>query len=145
MLPKRRSRDVSSMPWGYEGRLSSGRTVLSAPRPARPHPAAPCAPTRPARGMSGFWTRQARFKQDFLCSFFRRPSRTVVFDALEVDMQCCPWAHRSALPAFVPTPPRPAAPPGSTMPGFARGISRFWIRQVEHEGETLRGQRLKFS
>ena len=28
--------------------------VLPDPRPATP----PCAPTRPARGMSGFWTRQ---------------------------------------------------------------------------------------
>ena len=43
----------------YEGRLSPGRTVLSASRPARPRPATPpCAATRPARGMSRFWTRQ---------------------------------------------------------------------------------------
>ena len=42
-----------------ESRLSTGQTVLSAPRPARPRPAVPmCAPTRPARGMSGFWTPQ---------------------------------------------------------------------------------------
>ena len=35
---------------GYEGRLSPGRIVLSASRPARPRRAAPpCAPTRPAR------------------------------------------------------------------------------------------------
>ena len=40
---------------GYEGRLSPGRTVLSASSPARPRPAAPpCASTRSARGMSGF-------------------------------------------------------------------------------------------
>ena len=44
---------------GYEGRLSPGRTVLSASNPARPRPAAlPCAPTRPARGMFEFWVRQ---------------------------------------------------------------------------------------
>ena len=43
----------------YAGPLFPGRTVLLAPSPARPRPAAPpCAPTRPARGMSGFWTRQ---------------------------------------------------------------------------------------
>ena len=46
---------------GYEGRLSPGRTIPSASRSARPRPAAPpCAPTRPARGMSGFWTRQVQ-------------------------------------------------------------------------------------
>ena len=51
--------DVSSMPWGNEGRLSPERIALSASRPARPRPAAPPrAPTRPARGMSGFWIRQ---------------------------------------------------------------------------------------
>ena len=44
---------------GYVGRLSPWRTVLSASRPAQPRTAAPpCAPTRPARGMSGSWTRQ---------------------------------------------------------------------------------------
>ena len=44
---------------GYEGGLSSRRPDLLAPSPARPRLAAmPCAPTRPARGMSGFWTRQ---------------------------------------------------------------------------------------
>ena len=59
VLLKRRSGDVSSMLWGYEGCLSPGRTVLSASRPAQPCPAAPpCAPTRPGRGMFGFWNRQ---------------------------------------------------------------------------------------
>ena len=54
-----RSSDVSTMPWGCEGRLSPGRTVLSASRAARPCPTVPpCAPTRPTRGMSGFWIRQ---------------------------------------------------------------------------------------
>ena len=44
---------------GCEGRVSLGQTILSASCPARPRPAVPmCAPTRPARGMSGFWTRQ---------------------------------------------------------------------------------------
>ena len=44
---------------GCEGRSSSGRTVLSASSPDRPHPAASlCAPTRLARGMFGFWIRQ---------------------------------------------------------------------------------------
>ena len=39
----------------YEERLSPGRTVLSASRPARPRPAAsPRASTRPARDMYGF-------------------------------------------------------------------------------------------
>ena len=39
--------------------MSPGRSVLSVSRTAQPRPAAPpCAPTRPARGMSGFWTRQ---------------------------------------------------------------------------------------
>ena len=39
--------------------MSPGRTVLSALHPARPRPGAPrCASNRPARGMSGFWTRQ---------------------------------------------------------------------------------------
>ena len=47
---------------GYEGRLSSGRTVLLAPRPTRPRPGVPpCASNRPARGMSGFWIRQVVF------------------------------------------------------------------------------------
>ena len=42
--------------------MSPGRTVLLASSPARPRPATPpCAPTRPARGMSGFWTRQVKF------------------------------------------------------------------------------------
>ena len=42
-----------------EACLLARRTVLLASSPARPHPATPpCAPTRPARGMSGFRTRQ---------------------------------------------------------------------------------------
>ena len=45
---------------GYEGRLSLGRSVLSAPRTARPRLAAPpCAPTRPARDMSGIFPGHA--------------------------------------------------------------------------------------
>ena len=37
-----------------------GRTGLLARNPARPRPAVPLgAPTRPARGISGFWIRQA--------------------------------------------------------------------------------------
>ena len=46
--------------WGYEGCLSTRRTVLFASGPAQPRPAnPPCAPTRPARGsMFGLWTRQ---------------------------------------------------------------------------------------
>ena len=36
--------------------------------PARPRPAAPpCAPTRPARGMSGFWTRQVTCRPMPVC------------------------------------------------------------------------------
>ena len=47
MLLEIRSGDVSSMPWGYEGRLSPGRTVLLASRPA--HPAAPPPRRAPRR------------------------------------------------------------------------------------------------
>ena len=44
---------------GYEGCLSPVRTVMSVSHPARPRLADPlCASTRPARGMSMFWTRQ---------------------------------------------------------------------------------------
>ena len=51
------------------GGLSPGQTILLAPSPARPRPAAPpCAPTRPSRGMSGFWTRQ-------LVLYMKRPLR----------------------------------------------------------------------
>ena len=50
------------MPWRVRGTLVSwanGRRVLLASSAARHRPAAPpCAPTRPARGLSGLWTRQ---------------------------------------------------------------------------------------
>ena len=69
LLQESRSEDLSSMLWGYEGRLSPERIVLSASRPARLRPAAPpCAPTRLARGMSGFWVRQVDISAS---SFFR--------------------------------------------------------------------------
>ena len=42
------------MPWGVRGTLVSWANCSARPRPAAP----PCAPTRPARCMSGFWTRQ---------------------------------------------------------------------------------------
>ena len=61
VLLERRSSDVSAMRScrGYTRLVFPGRTVLLAPNPARPSPAAPPgAPTRPARGMSGFWIRQ---------------------------------------------------------------------------------------
>ena len=51
---------------GCEGRLSLGRTFLSASNPAGPRPAAsPCAPTRPARGMFGFLIRQVFFQSRY--------------------------------------------------------------------------------
>ena len=42
--------------------MSPRGRILLAFSPARPRPATPlCAPTRPARGMSVFWTRQFGF------------------------------------------------------------------------------------
>ena len=41
-------------PGGHEGHMSPGRAEMSTSLPARPC----AAPPRPARGMSGFWTRQ---------------------------------------------------------------------------------------
>ena len=56
-------RTVSSMPWKAQGAvvgLWANRPVGVPSYPVPPRPAAPscAAPPRPARGMSGFWTRQ---------------------------------------------------------------------------------------
>ena len=49
----------------YGGGFCSRRTVLLAASLARPRPvSSPCAATRPARGMSGFWTRQVFFLRE---------------------------------------------------------------------------------
>ena len=57
----------------YEGRLSPGRTVLSASSPDRPRPAAPpCAATRPARGMFGFRIRQIQIVEPKTRTYHRR-------------------------------------------------------------------------
>ena len=63
VLLERRSTTCLRCFGGYEGGLSPRRTVLLASNPARPRPATPpCAPTRPARGMSGFWTQQVKLR-----------------------------------------------------------------------------------
>ena len=62
VLSKSRSGELSSVLCWARGTnvLSASQTVDVRSGPARPGPAAaPCtAPPRPARGMSGFWTRQ---------------------------------------------------------------------------------------
>ena len=91
---------------GYEGRLSPGRTVLSASRPARPRPAAPpCAPPRPACCMSGVLNRQVP------------------------EFEVVPFAHRSAkLPSNFSSA-RPAtpnsAPPRLASPGLDPRLAIF--------------------
>ena len=68
-LPKRRSGQLSSMPWKpwrAMGTVASWANrpvgVQSCPAPLRPA-APPCAsPPRPARGMSGLWIRQVANK-----------------------------------------------------------------------------------
>ena len=62
VLPKSRSRQLSSMPWRARGLVVSwaNRPVGVPSCRASCSPATPlrAAPLRPARGMSGFWTRQ---------------------------------------------------------------------------------------
>ena len=59
MLPGKCSGDVFPMLRVGEQGLFPRGTILVANSPARPRPATPpCAPTQPARGMSGFGTRQ---------------------------------------------------------------------------------------
>ena len=85
--------------------------------PTQPRPAAPpcAAPTRPARGMSGFWTRQVGLH---MVSFVRasdKMSSAVVFGALGGKWTVGSWAHRPAAVLSRPAPPSPA-PPRSALP-----------------------------
>ena len=62
VLPRGRSGQLSSMPWGARGSVVSWANRPFGVRscPVRPRPAAPlrAAPNRSTRGMSRFWVRQ---------------------------------------------------------------------------------------
>ena len=145
MLLGGRSGQVCTMPRGVRGTVISwaNRSVGVPSCPARPRPAAlPCAaPTRPARGMSGFWTRQIRHRTNrwstavfvplsiyigfrlFVLlngrwgqvrSMPRRVRRTVAF-----------WANRSVGVPSCLAPPHSAAPLCGAPTRPARGMSGF--------------------
>ena len=88
--------------------MSSGRSVLSASRSAQPRAAAPlCAPTRPARGISGFWTRQVM--EASLCQVFPTrggsPHGGSEQDTLDNPMRLPPQrVHEQRLPPHRPEP-----------------------------------------
>ena len=75
VLLKIRSGQVCTVPWKVRGTgVSWAKRSVGVPCcPAPPRPAAPprAAPTRPARGMSGFWTRQVVPANPFHASHIR--------------------------------------------------------------------------
>ena len=98
-----------------------GTFVSCANKPAGPaSPSRPAVrrPTRPARGMSGFWTRQGD------SCFWRHVQETCLGEYVGRLV-----AGRIVLSAFRFAGPRLTAPPCAS-PRPARGMSEFWIRKV---------------
>ena len=101
----------------YGKELSPRRGILLAYRPARSRLAStPCAPTRPAYGMSGFWTKQvmdSSVMRELLSLSFRIDPQSSVGNCCRTScrvsarVDCLCTRHRLEKPA-------PVSPPGCT-------------------------------
>ena len=132
VLPKRRPGHCLRFAGGQEGGLSPGRIDPTASRPTQPRtPSPPRRASRPDPPVvcPDFGFDKFKYELDFSC--FRRDVQDSVFDPLEGKrVGLSPGRIDPTASRPTPAPPRPAAPPCAAPTRPARGVSRFWIRQV---------------
>ena len=130
--PKRRSGQLSSMPWRAEWTVViwANRSVgvsncLALLRPATPPHA---TPHRPACGMFGFWNRQVH-----RISFVRDPEetfKTIVFDALGDKRDGCVLGEPTHRHPILPDP----APPRRPILGSPEPLRPWYVRVLNSTG-----------